>query len=128
MTDELVHELVHELSCLIHELREDRGQREKEFQWQKDHCGLATKTDLQEMEKRIMLTLDDIVTDVQDESTVIDGVVTLLGTLSAQIAAAGTDPVKLQALKDLVDANKAKIASAVIANTPVPPPPTNPAA
>ena len=78
---------------------------------------------------KIMTTIDEIQADVTDETTVIDGVVTLLNNLSALLAAAGTDPVKLQALKDSIDANKAKLAAAVAANTPAATPaPAKPAA
>ena len=68
-----------------------------------------------------MLTLDDLITDAQDESTVDDSIIALLGTISAQLAAAGQDQTKLTTLKTLIDSNKAKIAAAVVANTPVAP-------
>jgi hypothetical protein len=84
---------------------------------------VATKQDLKEMEKRIMLVLDDLIADVTDESAVDDSIIALLNTIAAQLAAAGQDPAKLQQLKDLIDANKAKIAAAVVANTPSASPP-----
>ncbi len=68
-------------------------------------------------------TADTILADVQDESTVVDGVVTLLTNLSALLAAAGTEPAKLQAIQTLVDTNKSKLAAAVVANTPAAPTP-----
>ena len=80
----------------------------------------ATKRDLQEMEERIMALLDDVIADVQEETTVIESVVTLLTSLSAQLAAAGTDPVKLAALKTQIDANKKALSDAVVANTSPP--------
>lgn len=115
--------LEHLLSALVRSLDLDREQRKTEFEWRKAHEGLATKHDLQEMEKRIMVTLQDIIDDAADESTVIASVVTLLTTLSQQLKDAGTDPAKLQALKDLVDANKKAIADAIVANTPAAPTP-----
>ncbi len=76
-----------------------------------------------------MSLLDDLSTDVADLTTVEDSAVALLGNLSAQLAAAGTDPVKLQAIKDALDTGKANLAAAVVANTPaVPAPPTPPTA
>ncbi len=81
------------------------------------------RIDLEKMERKIMVTLDDIVADVTEEKSVIQGAVTLLGQLSQMIKDAGTDPVKLQAVKDLIDSNKADLAAAVVANTPAAPPP-----
>ena len=65
-----------------------------------------------------MALIDDLAADVADESTVIDSAVTLLGNLSAQLAAAGTDPAKLAQLKATIDANKERLATAVQQNTP----------
>lgn len=67
--------------------------------------------------------LDDLIADATDESTVDDSIIALLTSINAQLAAAGTDPVKLDQLKALIDANKAKIAAAVVANTPTAPAP-----
>lgn len=77
-------------------------------------------------EDTIMAQIDDILADVTDESTVDDSIITLLTSLSAQLAAAGTDSVKLAQVKTLIDSNKAKIAAAVVANTPSATPPANP--
>ena len=68
--------------------------------------------------EHLMSLVDDLTADVADESTVIDSAVTLLGNLSAQLAAAGTDPQKLAALKSTIDQNKQRLATAVQANTP----------
>lgn len=76
---------------------------------------------LNKLENKIMVAIDDLIADVQDESTVVNGIIALLNSISAQLAAAGTDQVKLQQLKDLIDANKAKISAAVTANTPAAP-------
>jgi hypothetical protein len=43
--------------------------------------------------------------------------------LSAQLAAAGTDPAALDAIKASLDANTAALAAAVVANTPGAPAP-----
>jgi len=65
-----------------------------------------------------MAMIDDVSADVEAQSTVIASVETLLTNLSAQLAAAGTDPAKLQAIKDSLDANTARLSAAVVANTP----------
>jgi hypothetical protein len=79
---------------------------------------LAELVDLKAQGVKIMATLDEIVADVADESTVDDSIITLLTNISQQLKDAGNDPAKLQAVKDAIDANKAKIAAAVVANTP----------
>jgi hypothetical protein len=66
----------------------------------------------------VMAMIDDVSADVEAQSTVIASVETLLTNLSAQLAAAGTDPAKLQAIKDSLDANTARLSAAVVANTP----------
>jgi len=67
---------------------------------------------------RLMGLIDDLAADVTAQTTVIGSVETLLQNLSSQLAAAGTDPVKLQAVKDALDANTSRLAAAVQANTP----------
>lgn len=76
-------------------------------------------------EMKMSATLDEVLSDVQDESTVIDSVETLLKGLSDQLAAAiaANDPAKIQAVKDAIDANKARLAAAVVAGTPAAIPP-----
>lgn len=77
-------------------------------------------------EESIMATLDDIAADVADEATVVGSVEQLLTNLSQLLKdalAAGADPVKVQAIKDAIDQNKARLAAAVAANTPGAPTP-----
>lgn len=74
-------------------------------------------------EDQMATKLDDLIADATDESTVDDSVIALLTSIKAQLDAAGTDPAKLDQLKALIDSNKAKIAAAVVANTPTPPAP-----
>ena len=67
-----------------------------------------------------MALIDDLLADVADESTVDDSIITLLGNVLAELKAQGTPPAtlaQLQAVKDVVDANKAKVAAAVLAGT-----------
>lgn len=67
--------------------------------------------------------LDDLTASVAAEDTVIASALTLIQGLSAQVAAAGTDPAKLIALKADIDARATALAAAVAANTPSAPAP-----
>lgn len=78
-----------------------------------------------------MATLDQVAQDMTDESTQIDGLSTLMAGLRQQVAdalAGTTLPPSVQAKVDAVfaqaEANKAKLATALNANTPplTPPP------
>jgi hypothetical protein len=84
---------------------------------------ISSRLDL--MEKKIMATLDDVLKDVTDESTAIDGISTLIAGLKQQLAdalAGTTLPPATQAKVDAIftqaEANKGKIATALDANTP----------
>ena len=66
-------------------------------------------------ETSIMATLDDLLAGVAAESTVIDSVEQLLTNLSAMIAAAGTNPAKLQAVQDAITLNTNRLTAAVVA-------------
>lgn len=79
---------------------------------------------------KIMATLDQVVQDVSDESTLIDSVSVLITGLKQQIADAlsgATLPPDVQAKVDAVfstaESNKAKLSSALTVNTPNPLPP-----
>lgn len=81
-------------------------------------------------QETIMASLDQILTDVTDESTAIDGISTLISGLKQQLAdalAGTTLPPATQAKVDAIfaaaEVNKGKIATALAANTP----PTKPA-
>lgn len=74
------------------------------------------------MEKHTMAKIDDLLNDVTAETTVIDGVLTLLQSLKDQLAAQGVDQGKIDAAFAAVEANKTKLAAALDAN--VTPPPT----
>jgi len=71
-----------------------------------------------------MALIDDLLADVADEAAVDDSIIALLNNISAQLKGAGTPAATLaqiQAVKDALDANKAKIVAAVLANTPAAP-------
>lgn len=64
------------------------------------------------------MDIDQLKAKVDAETTVVASTITLLGSLSAQIAAAKNDPAKIQAIADEIDANSVALAQAVQANTP----------
>ena len=72
-----------------------------------------------------MATLDQVLADVTAESTQIDGVMTFIQGLQAQIAALpGITPAmqtQIDAIFAGAEANKAKLAAAIVANTPAQP-------
>jgi len=73
---------------------------------------------------KIMATIDDVVSEVAAQSTVIDSLDTLLTNIAAQIAAlksTQTDPAtaaKIDALATSVQANSDRISADVVKNTP----------
>ena len=72
-----------------------------------------------------MATIADLQAEVAALTTVEDGVVALLNGVSAQLRealATGATQTSIQAVIDSLDAGKAKLAAAVVANTPVSPP------
>jgi len=77
---------------------------------------------------KIMATLDQVVQDVSDESTLDDSVLSLLQGIQQQLAdalAGTTLPPATQAKIDAVftglESNKAKLSKALVDNTPVQP-------
>ena len=73
-------------------------------------------------QEKIMALIDDLTASVAAETTVETSMETLLTNISVALAAAGTDPAKLAALKTTIDANTAKMTALVVANTPAAPP------
>lgn len=67
-----------------------------------------------------MALIDDLQAEVATNTSVEQSAVQLLQNLKAQLDAAGTDPVKLQAIKDALTTNDQALAAAVAANTPAP--------
>lgn len=74
---------------------------------------------------KIMATLDDVLKEVTDESTALDGIATLISGLRQQLAdalAGTTLPPATQAKVDAIftqaETNAGKIATALAANTP----------
>ncbi len=65
-----------------------------------------------------MALIDDLQADVADDTSVKNSAITLLTNLHDALVAAGTDPAKLQAIKDQLDSSKAALSAAIVANTP----------
>lgn len=84
---------------------------------------LASNTRLSEKADEVMATLADAMADVESETTVESGMIVLLTAVSDQLKAAqaANNPAAIQALIDHIDANKAAMAAAITANTPVTP-------
>ncbi len=73
-----------------------------------------------EREDAMAKTLDDVLADVQAETTVTQSAITLLQGLKAQLdaAIAAGDLTKVQQIADGIEANTAALSAAVSANTP----------
>lgn len=67
---------------------------------------------------QIMQELDDLQSEVERDTSVISSATTLINGFAAQLAAAGTDPAKLAALRTKLSTNVDALAAAVAANTP----------
>lgn len=70
--------------------------------------------------------LDDLTAEVATVATVEQSAITLINGLAAQLAAAGTDPAKLQALHDSLKSSSDALAAAVATNTVAATPPVAP--
>lgn len=79
---------------------------------------LTLLTQVKTKEEHMSQQLDDLTTEVQNATTVEQSAITLIQGLAAQLQAAGTDPVKLQALHDQLVQSDQALAAAVAANTP----------
>lgn len=75
---------------------------------------------LANMEIHLMSALDNLRAQVERNTSVTDGAITLLQGLKKQLddAIASGDPAALQALSDNLGAETDKLAAAVTANTP----------
>jgi hypothetical protein len=69
-------------------------------------------------EGTIMAAIDDLLADVQDETTVVGSVEALLTNLTNLLKTAGATPAQIAAVQAVVDANKGRLSAAVVANTP----------
>lgn len=77
----------------------------------------ALLVNLTAKENKEMADLSSLTAEVQRMSTVVTSTVALIRGLKAEIAAAGTDPAKLQALQDMLVSSEAELAAAVADGT-----------
>ena len=80
------------------------------------------------LERIMSAQLDQLTAQVAKNTSIEESAVTLIAGLASQIAAAGTDPVALQALTDGLTKSANDLAAAIAANTPAQTPPATPAA
>lgn len=71
------------------------------------------------------LNFDRLEREVSELTTVVDGVVALLTALSQEIRDSAGNQTKMEAMADKIDAEQARIAAAVAAQTPADPAATN---
>jgi ABC-type transporter Mla subunit MlaD len=73
---------------------------------------------LKQLETLMSKEMDDLEAAVAADTAVDQSAITLLEQISAKLAEAGTDRVKLATLAEGLKANREKLAAAVLANTP----------
>jgi predicted nucleic acid-binding Zn-ribbon protein len=83
---------------------------------------LAMSTTQSERMTTMSAELDALETQVTANTSVEESAVVLIKGIAAQLAAAGTDPAKLTALRTSLNTSATDLAAAVAANTPVAPP------
>jgi hypothetical protein len=138
----LVLALTDIISLLTHEIRESREQRKTEYDWFRSHVALATKSDLEKMERKIMAKLEDLVAaatalstssdglsiKVDDLVSKVDKVLATIGSTDlpadaeAAVAALKTSKDKVVAQGDKVDAEVLKLDAVLPTPAPAGPP------
>lgn len=85
-------------------------------------CRTHRKLDLiLKQQGAIMAALDDLTAQVAQTKTVVDSAIALINGIADRIAAAGTDPQKLNDLTTSLKSETDSLAAAVASNTPPPP-------
>lgn len=69
-----------------------------------------------------MASLDTLEAQVAETTDIELSAILLIQGLADQLAAAATDPVKVQALADSLQASAERLSAAIVANTPAVPP------
>lgn len=77
---------------------------------------------IQANQEILMATIDDVLADVTAQTTVVEGIASLVQGLKDQLAAQGVDQAKIDKAFAGLEANNA--AMALLKNTPTPAPPT----
>lgn len=101
------------------------GQRRRNFETEvlgKLDAILAAQTLTRGETKAMAKELDALTAEVARNTTVEGSALALIQGFAAQLAAAGTDPAKLSALRTQLAQNDDALAAAVVANTPAAPP------
>lgn len=127
-------ELAEAIVYLTHELRESRGQRKIEMEWFKSHFSLATKHDLEQMEKRIMSKISEFADAVEAHNSAVDaavqGLTDDIANLNKQITdlqnSAGTITPEDQARLDAIQARSQSVADKLASLDALTPPVTPP--
>lgn len=70
-------------------------------------------------EKQIMATLDDLLAEMERDTSVSDGILAMLEKLQADIQAAGGNQAKIDAVFAGFKSNTDKLAAKLVVNTPV---------
>jgi len=73
---------------------------------------------IQQQEKILVTDLATLTAQVQANTEIEASAITLIKGIAAQLAAAKSDPVAIQALADQLHASAANLAAAISANTP----------
>ena len=84
-------------------------------------CSREPRTKVLELLEELKMSIDELKAKVDAETTVNKSAIALLNGLAAQLREIATDPAKVQALADQLDANTKELSEAVTANTPATP-------
>ena len=68
-----------------------------------------------------MANIQDVVDQVEAQKSVVDGIVTLLNSVEADLKSKGVDQAIIDSVVTGLKANTAKLADALVANTPAEP-------
>ena len=131
--------LAETISLLAHAVREYEGAKTEQAQWFKSPCGPVTKTDLRELERKIMAVqpaiaafvekmnahnarvstaLDGVTGDVESQAALIKQLQENPGPISAE------DQAALDQLQTVNEGLAAKVEALDALTPPTPPPPT----
>ncbi len=94
-------DLLTAISSLVQQMQSDRKEKRREFEWFRSHFELVTKQDLEQTEKRIMITQQELVDGLnkikeqvgkvaKEQSDRFDTLTAKVAELTAIIAAGGT--------------------------------------
>ena len=73
---------------------------------------------LKDQVNKMSVQLDALTAQVTKNTDVVNSAIALIGSIKAQLDAAGTDPIKLAALSATLGSSDDALAAAIVANTP----------